>query len=422
MGAYICFMAVRLLEMRRILKDTGSIYVHCDDTASHYIKAIMDAIFGSKNFRGEVIWQRAHGRPKGNHHAAKSFGRDVDSIFHYTKSNDYTHNEIFEKLSEDEMLKKFPHIDERGRRYNTETPMFCSPSMKESPSLCYEYKGVRNPHKSGWRVSLERLIRMDENDEIIWRDGKRPIRKTFMENYKGKPIGCLWTDIPNVSGAAHTGYPTQKPIPLYQRIINASSNESDVIFDPFAGCATTLVAAETLKRKWVGIDIWPNSYKVVKDRISQVTGLFEQYEFTSTLPIRTDNTDGESATPHLETICKRKLKGWQRLSHSQMKVELIKAQTSSDEPGHVLCAGCGRDLEKEFMELDHIMPRADGGSNFITNRILLCKPCNGRKSNTLTLSGLFKANRQASWMHDEELAKVVLEKVKRHTQRIEDND
>ncbi len=279
--AYLSYMVERIIWMKGLLRPTGSIYLHCDSTASHYIKVMLDGIFGHKNFRDDIVWQRASGRAKGSQHDARTFGRDVDYILHYSKGEKYLHNNITLPLTKSEMCKKFPNVDEQGRRYNTDVPIFRSRSMGERPNLCYTYRGVTNPYSSGWRVSRQRLEKMDKSGEIIWRERKSPLRKSFVSNYKGKPLGCLWTDIPNVvGGSERLGYNTQKPIRLLERIIEASSNEEDVIFDPFCGCATTLEAAHKLKRKWIGIDIAIHAIKrVAKVRLQERLGLIEGEDF-----------------------------------------------------------------------------------------------------------------------------------------------
>lgn len=282
MLSYTSYMAERLLMMKDILKPTGSIYLHCDTTASHYLKVILDMIFGNKNFHDEIIWQRAAGRAKGSQHEPKSFGRDVDSIFHYSVGRKYTHNGIFIPLTKDEMDKKFPKVDDEGRKYNTEVPIFRSKSMGPRPNLCYTYKGVTNPHPSGWRVSKEELKKLDNNGAIIWRGKQTPLRKSFAHDYKGKPMGCLWTDIPNVTGGSeHLGYPTQKPVKLLRRIIEASSNAGDTVFDPFCGCATTIEAAHRMNRNWIGCDIAVFAVnKVANDRLRDNLGLKDGKDFS----------------------------------------------------------------------------------------------------------------------------------------------
>ena len=279
--AYLSYMTERLLPMRGVLKPTGSIYLHCDDEAVHYIKVMMDGVFGHGNARDMIVWQRAAGRAKGSQHDARSFGRDVDYILHYSRDKKYTHHAIHRELSNEEIEEKFPEIDEQGRRYHTGVPIFRQPSMGARPNLCYTYNGVTNPHPSGWRVSRQRLAEMDRNGEIIWRAGKSPLRKSFAANYRGKPLGNLWADIPNVTGKnERIGYATQKPVALLERIIKASSNLGDVVFDPFCGCATTIEAAHRLNRRWIGIDIAIHAIKrVAKVRLEDRLGLKEGVDF-----------------------------------------------------------------------------------------------------------------------------------------------
>ena len=353
--SYLIYMAVRLIEMERILKPIGSIYLHCDPTASHYLKHLMDAIFGHSNFRDEIVWQRAAGRAKGSQHESRSFGRDCDYILHYSKTDKYIHNEATVKLSGEEMLKKFPHVDEHGRRYHTGVPIFRQPSMGARPNLCYTYNGVTNPHPSGWRVSKERLQEMDANGEIIWREGKRPLRKSFAENYKGKPIGCLWMDIPNVMGDKRTGFDTQKPVPLLKRIIKASSNEGDWVFDPFCGCATTLVAAQLEERNWVGVDISPEAAVELEKRLG--TDCFtHDFHNETNLPIKSNAG---------------KLKPY---NHPSNITELYGRQAG-------YCFICYKHREVDLLTVDHIEPQSRGGSDHINNLQLVCQKCNSAKGN-----------------------------------------
>ena len=265
---YLKFMEARCVEMHRVLKDTGSFYLHCNPTASHYLKVMLDGVFGIKQFRDEIVWKRTN-----SHSDSKLFGSIHDIILFYSKSGNVVFNSPFKLLTKSEKLKKFPLIDENGRKYNTDTPIFNQPSMQERSNLCYEYKGAVNPHPSGWRVSKEKLIKMDKAGYIIWREGKRPLRKAYADEYKGKPIGSLWTDIPIASRNERTGYPTQKPIALYERIIKASSNEGDVVLDPFAGSGTTLDTAHTLGRHWIGIDQSDPSIETIIKRLRDQHGL-----------------------------------------------------------------------------------------------------------------------------------------------------
>ena len=347
MGAFLCFMGVRLLEMRRVLKPTGSIYLHCDPTASHYLKALMDAVFGRQNFRNEVVWH--YRRWTGG---AKHFQKMHDILFRYTKSDKFTFNTQYEPYGE-WIKKDYGYVDEEtGKRWRWHT-----------------VKGHR------YKVFLE-----DED--------------------RGVKLNDVWI-IPYLGSTSkeRTGYPTQKPLALYERIIRASSNLGDMVLDPFAGCATTCVAAERLERQWVGIDLWEETKNLIVSRLEAEKRMFavEQLTVTQTPPQRTD--EGDVASPDLRLRMSRQPEKWQRLYRQQIFDYLQDAQTNST--GLVTCAGCGRSLEYEFMELDHIFPRAEGGENYITNRILLCRPCNGWKSNNYTLAGLRNRNKREGWMVDE---------------------
>ena len=350
MKSYLIMLAVRLLEMKRVLKPTGSIYIHCDPTASHYIKLLMDSVFNKDNFRNEIVWQRASGRAKGSQHSSKSLGRDTDSILHYSKSDTFIHNAVKRPLTEAEIIEKFPLIDSNKRRYNTDTPIFCSPSMGDRPNLCYEYKGVVNPHPSGWRLSKETLIEMDKAGYIIWRGNHTPLRKAYADEYEGKPIGSLWTDIPIASGNERTGYPTQKPVKLLHRIINASTNKNNIVLDPFCGCATTCVAAEQLGRQWIGIDISPRAIQLVRTRLEKEVGFFGEVIARDDIPKRSESL------PNYRTH-KHTLYGKQE----------------------GLCNGCKTHFPFKNMTVDHIVPQSKGGTDHYDNLQLLCNYCNSLK-------------------------------------------
>jgi len=345
MGAFLCFMGVRLMEMRRVLKPTGSIYLHCDPTASHYLKALMDAVFGRHNFINEIVWTYTGGTDRG-----KGFGKKHDAILMYGKSSEFLFNKVFVPYSESS-IKRFNKVDEEGRRYK-----------------------------------VNKLA-----------DGR--VTKTYMKSDGKLAPDYIHLNILVKSHSESTGYPTQKPLKLYEHFIRASSNEGDLVLDPFAGCATTAVAAERLNRQWVAIDLWKETKDLIIHRLEAEQRVFavEQLTVTQTPPARTD--EGEVASPDLRLRMSRQPEKWQRLYRQQILDYLRDAQTNST--GLVSCAGCGRSLEYEFMELDHITPRAEGGENYITNRILLCRPCNGWKSNNYTLAGLRNRNKREGWMRDE---------------------
>ncbi|MXY97427.1 MAG: hypothetical protein F4Z29_06680 [Gemmatimonadetes bacterium] len=339
MGAFLCFMAVRLIAMRRLLKPTGSIYLHCDPTASHYLKELMDAVFGKRNFRNEIVWcYRGGGVPR------TGFARKHDLIFRYSKGKDVTFN-----------------VDDVRIPY--------SESVMESSASRYDKSYRSNKVYSGYRP-----------------------------NEKGKHPEDWWPIQPLMPSdrTERIGWPTQKPLTLYARIVAASSNEGDVVLDPFAGCATTLVAAEKLGRQWVGIDIWQQAAQVVRRRLENEVSLFGAAEadssvtFTDTPPERTD--DGDTAAPFLRIKERVAEPDGPRWSRKQMYEHLL-AQHGPR------CMGCNRTFDDpRYLELDHNTPRADGGINHVSNRILLCGPCNRLKSNTYTLSGLRRINKQRGYM------------------------
>ena len=269
MGAFLCFMGVRLLEMHRVLKSTGSIYLHCDPTASHYVKPLLDAIFGRTNFRNEIVWKRRYGAFS-TVHQSKKYGVSTDSIFFFAKGDAtlFSPQYSFEDPQYQDYIKRtFKHVDKDGRRYRIAD--LANPAPR--PNLMYEYKGYLPP-KNGWAISKGKMQAWDAEGRLHFpsKPTGRIQRRRFLDELKGKPVQNLWTDIRMISSqsAERTGYPTQKPLSLYERIIKASSNEGDVVLDPFAGCATTPIAAERLGRQWIGMDIWEGAYGVVVQRIN----------------------------------------------------------------------------------------------------------------------------------------------------------
>lgn len=352
MGAYLCFMAVRLLEMHRVLREDGSIYLHCDSTASHYLKELMDAVFGWKNFRNEIVWCYKSGGASPKRH----FSKKHDSLLWYSKSASYTFNEQQEKS------------------YNRD--------LKP-----YRFAGVNEfQDETGWYT----LVGMKD----YW-----------------------FIDMVGRTSKERTGSPTQKPLALYERIITASSNKGDIVLDPFCGCATTLIAAERLHRQWVGMDIWKGANQQVINRLEQeylarpTTELGEiqfglprarklQFDkaaiitYSKETPERTD--EGDEAVPFLLVRERVKEPKDEYSSNADRRAFLLKQHGC-------ICQGCRRPFDDDrYLELDHNTPRADGGWNHISNRILLCSPCNRLKSNVYTLSGLRRENKKRGHMSKEE--------------------
>ena len=411
--AYLAFMAARLVEMHRVLKPTGSLLLHCDHTANSYLRMLLDAVFGAQRPTNEIIWQRNSGRAKGSQHRARKLGVDTDTILHYGKTDDFTWHAPTRRLSPAETAEKFPLNDRDGRgRYNTGKPIFRAPSQGDRPNLCYEYQPidenftVTNPHPSGWRVSRERLAEMDRNGEIIWHPTKAPKRKSFAANYAGQPIGSLWTDIANVaSGSAErTGYPTQKPVELALRMIEAASNRGDLVFDPFAGCAYVPVAAELLDRKWVACDISPRAMSVIKRQYGkawdqQLPGMegsttlrFSQVTVDGPpgLPIRTDKNPARQPSGPLPARRYGKPLRWSVGQQKEVVAEL--SNWTCWACGYATWTKSGRQIKTlDHFHYDHIRPSSAGGVDEFLNRALLCAPCNLQKGNQQVTIDEFRA-------------------------------
>jgi site-specific DNA-methyltransferase (adenine-specific) len=266
MLAYLSMMGIRLVEMHRALRKSGSLYLHCDPTASHYLKLVLDAIFGASGYRNEIVWLRSK-NPKGSQHGLTRYSQFTDTIFYYTKSVDAAIHldRIRDPLDAESMAEKYPYADEHGPY--ADGPLLRSSSMGARPNLVYTYKGF-TPGPAGWRVERLLLEEIDKQGNINWtKEGVR--RKLRPSTDKGHPIGSFWGDIPPLNSQAteRLGYPTQKPMALLERIILASSDPGDLVLDPFCGCGTTVEAAERLGRKWIGIDIAIRAVDVIKDRL-----------------------------------------------------------------------------------------------------------------------------------------------------------
>ena len=267
--AYLAYMAIRLFECRRTLKETGSIWLHCDPTMSHYLKITMDCIFGQEHFLSDITWKRY-----APHSLATSAVDTVsDHILYYARDK----NRVFARRvtrfpDKEEMHRKFPHVEPETQRRYQHVALEQS-SNKSSAGEARNIKGNKVTSDIGWRWSQKTFEeRLSKNPHLIhWTGTGRPRYKIYADEHKGRPVGNVWTDIPYLSSGAseRTGYPTQKPLALLERIIEASSNPGDMILDPFCGCATTCIAAERLDRKWIGIDKSALAYDLVRERLER---------------------------------------------------------------------------------------------------------------------------------------------------------
>ncbi len=262
MMAYLVMMAARLVELHRVLKPTGSIYLHCDPTASHYLKIILDTIFGVRNFRNEIIWKRT----SSHNDVRRKYADLSDSIFFYSKSEQYTFNVQHAPYSENYVRAFYRYTDENSRRYRIDN--LRSPNPR--PNLTYEYKGYK-PHPNGWAISREKMEQLDAEGKLYFpksQEGRIQLKR-YLDEMSGVPIGTVWDDIQPIQSQAaeRLGYPTQKPLALLERIIQVSSNPGDIVLDPFCGCGTAIAAAQKLGRKWIGIDITHLSIALQKYRL-----------------------------------------------------------------------------------------------------------------------------------------------------------
>ena len=262
MLAYLVMMTPRLVELRRVLKPTGSLYLHCDPTAGHYLRLLLDSTFGKEHFRREIIWKRT----SSHNDVRRNYGATADNVLFYTKGDDYTFHTQYVPYSEEQAVRDYKFIDADGRRYSTSN--LRSPSPR--PNLTYEYKGYQ-PHRNGWTISLERMEQLDAEGRLLFPENPegRIRLKLYLDEMPGVPLENVWTDIPPIGSRARErlGYPTQKPQALLERIITASSNPGDVVLDPFCGCGTAVAAAEKLGRQWLGIDITHLAVALMKSRL-----------------------------------------------------------------------------------------------------------------------------------------------------------
>ena len=351
MQSYLCMMGVRLLEMRRVLKDTGSIYLHCDPTASHYLKLLMDAVFGAGNFRNELVWERT--LPKGL--MTRKFPTSHDLLLSYQKSDSATWNSdaIFLPYHEvrlDEKTKaQYANRDPDGRRYQLTSLL--NPN-RDRPNLTYEFLGVTRV----WRWTENRMQEAYDKGLVVQTaPGRAPRYKRYLDEQRGRPLSDVWTDTPPASGNEIIGYPTQKPLALLERIIKASSNPGDMVLDPFCGCATACVAAENLGRQWVGIDLSEKAVELVNMRLQQTMGSLFHHGYVThrtDIPRRTD----------IEAP----------INYRRQKHVLFGQQEG-------LCGGCKEMFPFRNFTIDHVVPQSKGGTDHLDNLQLLCGACNSLK-------------------------------------------
>ncbi len=347
MKAYLIMMSVRLLEMRRLIRPNGSIFLHCDSTAAHYLKAVMDAIFGQAQFENDIIWRRQGAKGL----ATRRMPRNHDTILRYSNGGQPAFNPQYIPHDQEYVERFYRHVEKgTGRRYALSD--LTNPN-RNRPNLTYEFLGIDRV----WRWTKQRMEQEYANGRIVQSaPGRVPRYKRYLDEQPGRSIDAVWEDIPPVQGQSkeRTGYPTQKPIALLERVVSMSSNPGDTVLDPFCGCATACVAAEKLDRQWIGIDISEKAAELVQVRLQRELGLFYQGTHRTDIPQRTDLG---LIPPYSSPSNKHLLYGSQE--------------------GH--CNGCGTWFPFRNLTIDHIVARSRGGSDHLDNLQLLCGACNSTK-------------------------------------------
>ena len=369
--SYLVYMAARILEMHRVLKSTGSLYLHCDSTMSHYLKLVIDAIFGPKRFLNEIVWRRAASHNDTKQGMSRA-GKVHDILLLYRKGNDYTWNPQYTPYTEDYLKTEYGNRTEDGRYFKKTDLTAAKPGGDteyewrvkrcnggwiadvsdeyKTPRSGYEYRSVLPYNGRYWAYSKSNLLRFWSEGRLYHGTTGTPRLMQFADEMPGIPLQDLWDDILPALGKERTGFRTQKPVALLERIITVSSNRGDTVLDPFCGCATTLIAAEKQARQWIGIDISGKAAELVRQRLRDEVSLYTAKTIHRTdIPQRTDLGKLPPYRSH-----KRTLYGKQEGN----------------------CEGCRTHFEARHLEVDHIIAPNTGGTDHLDNLQLLCGSCN----------------------------------------------
>ena len=356
MQSYLTMMAIRLIEMKRLLKSTGSIYLHCDSTASHYLKLVTDAIFGHQNFRNEIQWKR-YGAHNDVGQGSRHYGRVHDKLLFYSQGPSPTWNQVFVPLDPEYVQSAYRYKEPETGRLFRSSPM-TGPGGAAKGNPVFEWNG----HTRSWRYSRETMKRLHAEGRIYYSKTGYASKKLYLDESRGVPVQDVWNDIKSLSGSnkERINYPTQKPLALLDRIIKASSDAGDVVFDPFCGCATALVSAEALDRQWVGIDLSSLAVKLVLSRLQKSAD---------------DGAllgDGRLPDVHHRTDTPQRMDVGKLPPYKTHRHTLYGKQEG-------LCAGCQHHFPFRNFTVDHIVARSKGGTDHLDNLQLLCGACNSTK-------------------------------------------
>lgn len=358
--AYLIMMARRLLQMHRILKPTGSLFLQCDDAMSHSLKLVLDSIFGKQNFRNEVIWERTRCPKK-----SRKLPRCHETIFYYNKGEKFTWNTPRHDFDINAQPPSNYTFDEEAERSYRLREVVATPSLGgKSPMYSYLGIGRKKPFtpKTRWLFTKKNLEEIDRRGDLVWNRRGVPYRKQYWDENKGKAISDMWYDLPSyeeIKREEDTGFNTQKPLALLERIISATTNDNDVVLDPFCGCATAMVAAERLDRQWIGIDCSDKAVELIRFRLQQEERLWRRVKNGQLLNIFHE--------PPTRSDRKNIIK-----NHDEHKRLLY-----GEQMGY--CLGCGHHFPFHGLQMDHIKAQKRGGQDTDDNFQLLCQSCNAMK-------------------------------------------
>lgn len=393
MQAYLTFMAPRLTEMHRILKPSGSLYLHCDSVASHYLKQLLDCVFGAKCYANEIVWKRTGSKALG----ARRYSRDSDRILYYRKGSHFVWNQQYRPHDPEYVKKAYRYDDDNGLGAYALQPL--TGGKAGGPEAYRKFRGALPSAGRAWAPprrnkfppeAAEALPEEYENSGVIakcealddaglihWTKNRIPLYKSYLSTKRGIPASDFVGHIKRASGNEKTGWPTQKPLALYELFIKASSGPEDLVLDPFAGCATTMVAAERLHRRWAGIDIDEVATGITIRRLQQESDNEAFLEDLSTRTLHLPSSPPERTDRHTARRS-RNIRAilWHQLGTGDRRV----------------CCGCDRKKYYDDFHLDHIQPRSKGGADTDENLQLLCGACNTKKGNRLSNKELRASN------------------------------
>ena len=398
MAAFCCFTGYRLLHFHRILRPTGALVIQCDDTASHYMKTMLDATFGKNNYRNEIVWKRAVGA---KNNTKNKMGRMTDRLFYYAKSPAHQHNTLYTPHTE-QSKKHFDRDDNDGKGAWKKENINSHPNGNHK----YPYKGFSCP-PTGWRHPIEKMRELDKKGLLVFPSANKPdgriMRKSYLSDSKGIPVSDLWTDISPITGRkkkGKTGYATQKPVELYERVILFASNVRDMVLDPFAGSGTTLVAAAIHGRQWIGMDRWEGCAHTVSENLKQITVDFPHLKIDMPMLITVPPAGlGAKDETGIPPIAEASMDTQSDIHWMDQELTPEKCRKYWLKKAGDVCqiTGAKQHLKHACLEVDRKHPGCEGGKYTIRNTWLITSRANSLKADRVIPGG------------DDAIRKLVLE-------------